>query len=470
MTSTGYSAPVSPKFCKSLLATGPGEISSSTGIGPQLASRFLDKALYEFWGFCINGGISLTQPGGLAAVSYPAGFQSGSTVLLGSASDGATTFGTNIFGSQTVDFGALNGAPNTAGKLIGKYLVCWQPDEVLTDDSVYLITAVPDPQHIEVDISSGGTRRLGNHPWFWDRSNINFRIVDIEAACALTGWTSMSASSYMVLQFDGAPGVNVGQNLSQFMFHHTTGASGEGTFGLTFSPSGTWNGSSFSDGTPETFTQWFVPTGTSGSVSYTFIGQQDFLIAETRAFVPGAQGSNAAGSGFHVEIPQRLYSEAVDPNPLAWISWTDSTPSQVASTYYNGFQMVGYDSSVHSWTTLVRSPMGTLVRSDYTGNAYGTGQWQQFGAPPYRFAFINYDSYGQQFITTDGVLSLSTPGQFSMARARLRRVRFTSADLPYGARIGDLITDTAAWVHVSNGVVWPWDDSIMSEGPWRFGV
>ncbi len=466
MTSAGYSAPVSPKFCKSLLATGPA--TGSSGILASFAARFFDKALYEFWGFCINGGSSLTQPGGIVGISYPAGFQSGS--LLGSATDGATTFGTNIFGSQTVDFGTLNGAPNTAGELIGKYLVCWQPDEVLTDDSIYLITAVPDPQHIEVDISSGGTRRLGNHPWFWDRQNINFRIVDIEATCALTGWAALTSSAYMVLQFDGAPAVNVGQNTSQFMFHHATGALGEGTVGLTFSPSGTWNGSAFTDGTSELLTALFPGSGSLGEAEYTFIAQTDFLIAQVRGTVPGPQGGYSAGSGFHIEVPQRMYSESVDPNPLAWVTWANLMPSQVAAVYYNGFQMIGYDGNVHAWKTLVRSPMGTLVRADYTGNAYGAGQWQQFGSPPYRFAFINYDSFGQQFITTDGVLSLSTPGQFSMARARLRRVRFTTADLPYGARLGDLITDTNAWVHVSNGVVWPWDDSIMPEGPWRFGV
>jgi len=446
-----------------------------TNLSPNKASRFLDKTLYEFWGFCVNGGTSLTVPGGMAAVSYPVGFQSGSTVLLAAGNDGATSFGFDVFESASTNFSKI-----FSGSLIGKYLVTWVPGDNSTDDSVYYIKSVEDATHIRVDMHSGGTRRLGNHPWFWDRQGISFRIVDIMQATNLTGWQD---GHYMVLNFVGAPTVNHGQTVPQVKYaHHTGSNASEGVVGLTFSPAGTWNGATFSDGTPENLTRWFGFTadGSGGNTyrgqsTYTFIGGNDFLIAEARALGPpedglGVQAGMSFGSGFHIEIPQRLYSEEADLNPLAWTTWFNATPSQVAATYYNGFQMVGLDSNVHNWTLLVRSPHGTQVRPDYTGNAYGTGQWQQFGVPAFRFAFTSFDSDGDQYITSDGMLSLSTPGQFSLARARLRHARFTTNDLQRGARIGDPILDPNAWVHISNGVLWPWDNSIMPEGPMRFGV
>ena len=453
--------PTPAKFCKSLLASG------SITLSPSLAARFLDKALYEFWGFCVNGGTSLTHPGGIAATHYPTGFESGSNVLLAAGNDGSTSFGTDIFESLSTNFSTL-----ASGSLIGKYLVTWIPGDASTDDSIYFIKSVEDVNHIRVDIHTGGTRRLGNHPCFWDRQTISFRIVDIVAACQVPGWTTYMSSAYMVLQLPTAPRVNSGQSEPQVKFlHHTSSVTGgEGDFGLVFSPSGSWNGSTFSDGTPEVTSSWFNSTGNVGQSTYTFIGSGDFLIAEARAFVPGPQDTFTAGSGFHIEVPQRMYSQQADPNPLAWVMWQNAVPSQVAASYYNGFQMVGRDNNVHNWTTLVRSLGGTSVRADYTGNAYGTGQWQQFGLPAFRFNQISYDSYNDQYITTDGVLSLSTPGQFSLARARLRRVRFTTNDIQRGGRIGDPITEAGAWVAVANGILWPWDDSLLPEGPWRFGV
>jgi len=442
------------KYVKSLLATG------STDLQPANATRFFSKLLYEFWGFCVNGGASLTVPGGIADLSFPPGFQSGSNTLLARGADGSTTFGTDIFQSTSVNFTQVN-----SGSLIGKYLVTWVPGGSSTDDSVYRITAVLDPTHLQVSIHSGGTRRLGNHSVFWDRHGISWRLVDISATTQLSGW---GEGKYMVLNLPAAPTVNPGQLVSQVKVTHHTGASGvEGNVGITVSPSGSWNSSTrlFTDGASEVTGSWFSGN-TPGQVTYTLIGAGDFLIAEARAFSPGAQGAFTAGSGFHVEVPQRLYPPALDPNPVAWLSWTNATPSQVASTYYNGLTMVDHAGTSRQWTTLVRSPMGTNVRADYTGNSYGTGQWQQFGLPAFRFAFINLDVEDMQYLSSDGVLSLSLASQFSASRARLRRVRFSTADMKTGTRLGD----SPGWVHVANGVLWPWDNSILPEGPWRFGV
>ena len=448
------------KYVKSLSSTG------SYFLTPATAARFVSKLLYEFWGFCVNGGTSLTQPGGIADLSFPTGFQSGSTVLLARGADGSTTFGTDIFQSTSVNFTQIN-----SGSLIDKYLVTWVPGGSSTDDSVYRVTAVLDATHLQVDVHSGGTRRLGNHPCFWDRHGINWRLVDINAATQLSGWND---GRYMVLNLPAAPTVNAGQLVPQVKVTHHTQSAGpniglEGNIGIQVSPSGSWNSTThlFSDASPEVTGTWFNGTGAGvGAANYTLIGGGDFLIAEARSFAPGPQGNFTAGAGFHVEVPQRLYPQNVDPNPMAWLTWSNATPSQVAGTYYNGFTMFDHAGTVRQWTTLVRSPMGTKVRSDYTGNAYGTGQWQQFGLPAFRFALISLDLEDMQYLTTDGILSQPLAAQFSASRARLRRVRFTTADLKRGARLGD----SPGWVHVSNGVLWPWDNSTQPEGPWRFGV
>ena len=450
------------KYCKTLLASGSSTLTATE------ASRFFHKLLYEWWGFCVNGTSDLVNPGGIVTASFPTGF---TDKVIASGGDGSTSFGFDVFESLSQNFTTL-----ASGSLVGKYLVTWVPGSpglAATDDGVYLIKSIEDANHIRVDVHSGGTRRLGNHPWFWDRNNVNWRIVDIYGTTQLAGYAD---GDYQVLNLTAAPTVNPGQAISQVQVTHRAPSAIEGNVGLVISPGGTWNGSTFSDGTPEQQVNFFNKTGggTTGQSTYSLIGGADFIIAEVRG--PNPQGAFTNGSGFHVEVPKRLYTLAADPNPVAWVMWENALPSQVAATYYNGFSMVGYDSAVHQWKTRVRSPMGDQVKPLFTGNAYGTGQWQQFQLPAYRFAFVGFDSVGDQYlhndqyITTDGILALSTPGQFSAARARLRHVRFTVATLPRGSRLGDPITDPNGWVIVSNGVLWPWDDSIMPEGPWRFGV
>jgi len=460
------------KYCKSL--EGP-QFTAWTGLTATQASRFFHKVLYEWWGFCVNGTNDLHHAGGIVASNMPSGFRSGSLIAAGN--DGSTSFGFDVFSSNSVNFMTITSG-SLSGSLVGKYLVTWvpgSPGEAATDDGVYFIKSVEDANHIRVDIHSGGTRRLGNHPWFWDRNNINWRIVDIYATTQLADW---GEGNYQVLQLQGAPIVNPGQAQAQVQItHHTSSFGAEGNLGLIISPSGSWNGTGFTDGTPEQTVNFFNPNGNgnTGQSTFTLIGGQDFIIAEVRG--PNTQNGSTQGSGFHIEVPQRLYSASVDPNPVAWLMWQNAVPSQVAATYYNGFNMVCEDSVVRNWTMLVRSPMGDRVRQSYTGNSYGTGQWQQFQLPAFRFADVAFDRVGDalqhfpQYMTTDGILSLTNvPNHFAAARARLRHVRFTVATLQRGARLGDPITDPNGWVVVSNGVLWPWDDSIMPEGPWRLGV
>lgn len=467
MATTPHQIPV--KYCKALLA------SSSTTLTPSQGLRFFDKVLYEFWGFCVNGGESLTDPGGFAAVSYPSDFQSGST-LLAAGHDGSTEFGTNIFESLSVDFTTIN-----SGSLYGKYLVLWRPGEDSMDDSIYFIQSVEDPFHIRVDIHSGGTRRLGNHPCFWSRSGIKWRIVDIDRTINLSGWGS---GHYMVLNMVAAATVNPGQATSQVRYMHLTGSTVgvECVASLTFSPSGSFNptNGTFSDGSAEQKVTLFIDSNSNpcrGQASYTFIGGGDFLIGHVRADTGpssvqgGIQATWISGSGFHIEIPKRLHPASADPNPIAWTTWSNAGPSQIASTYYNGVRMVGRDNTAKSYTTLVRSIHGTNVEPNYTGVSYGQGHWQQFSPlGSFRFPLVAYDREDNKYVTSDGILMYPHAPEFTVARVRLRRVRFTSRQLGFAGRVGDPITDPYGWLHVSNGVLWPWDNSILPQRLWRFGV
>ena len=93
--------------------------------------------------------------------------------------------------------------------------------------------------------------------------------------------------------------------------------------------------------------------------------------------------------------------------------------------------------------------------------AVSGGIWQGFsqtGASG-RYVNFNYNYYTDQFITSDAVLGCNAVGNFSLARARLRRVRFTSNNQFRGFRYGDI-----DWVFVANGVLWPWDNSMQGYG------
>ena len=434
------SAPFIPlKFIKTLTTTG--------SLSQTEAGRFFGKLLYEFWGFAVNGNASTTIPGGFAAVSgvlYPSGFESGSTTLLAEAKDGQTNFGGDYFISKTVNFATLN----ASGSLIGKYLVCWKPGVPSTDDGVYPIIGQDSSDRIRVEVQVGGTRRIGNKSCFWKRDNVYFRIVDILAATKLAGWTDGSG---LVLQFNAASTVNPGQASSQVKVSHRATQT---SIGLIVSPSGSWNGLTFTDGTPEMLQNWFY-TNAAGFGSFNLIGGQDMLMVNLRG-IDGAWAQTNT-SGMHIEIPKRLYSSSLDPNPVAFNSWANLAPSQLAGNY-NNFHMVGFDGVLRPWSTLARCPWGTHIDTAVT--AVSGGIWQGFSQSANgRYLNFNYNPIEDKFITSDAVLASTVGGQYSLARCRLRRVRFTSNNQFRGFRFGDI-----DWVFVANGVLWPWDNTMQGYG------
>lgn len=430
------------KFIKTLVASGS---LSTTETG-----RFFVKLLYEFWGFCVNGTDSLTVPGGFASVSGvlgPTNFESGSTVLWATGRDGRTDFGTDIFHSDSVNFITLGTQNNGRDALIGKYLVTWKPDSDSTDDSVYPIIGYLDSNTIRVEVQVGGTRRLGNKAFFRKRDGIHFRVVDILAATKLAGWTDGSG---LVLQFNKASAVNPGQASSQVK---VSLRNTQRNVGIIVSPSGSWTGTTFTDGAPEISANWFVQAGFRNS--WVLIGGRDALLVNT---VPIDPGTARTSSGLHVEIPKRLYADSVDPNPVAYNLWAQSTPSQLSNNYTNMY-MVGNDGVARNYVTQVRSPWGLFVNTSVT--PVSGGLWQNFSQTlsSGRYVNFNFNPFTNKYITSDAVLGCAAGGRYSLARVRMRRVRFTSNNQQRGFRFGDI-----DWVFLANGVLWPWDNSTQGYG------
>lgn len=430
------------KFIKTLTATG--------SLSTTEAGRFFTKLLYEFWGFCVNGGENLFTPGGFAAVSgvlAPPGFESGSTTLWATGRDGRTDFADNIFHSDTVNFINLAGGTTQRDQLIGKYLVTWLPDSDSTDDSVYPIIGIVDANTVRVEVQVGGTRRLGNKAFFRKREGVHFRVVDILAATKLASWTDGSG---LVLQFNQASVVNPGQANSQVK---VSLRNTQQNVGIIVSPSGSWNGLTFTDGAPEMSAAWFTQAGTFNG--WVLIGGRDSLLVNTRPIDPASGQSSV---GLHIEVPKRLYTGSIDPNPVVFNIWAQSTPSQLAANYTN-MHMVGFDGVVRNWATLARCPWGDHIDTAVT--AVSGGIWQGFTqtGTAGRYVNFNYNPYTDMFMTSDAVLGCFAAGQFSLARCRMRRVRFTSNNQFRGFRYGDI-----DWVFVANGVLWPWDNSMQGYG------
>jgi hypothetical protein len=432
------------KFIKTLTATG-SLTTTETG-------RFFIKLLYEFWGFCVNGGDNVFTPGGFAPVSgviAPANFESGSTVLWATGQDGRTDFGADIFHSDSVNFINLSTQNNGRDALVGKYLVTWKPDSDSTDDSIYPIIGYLDANTIRVEVQVGGTRRLGNKAFFRKRDGIKFRVVDILAATKLAGWNDGTG---LVLQFNKASEVNPGQANSQVKVSLRTT---QQNVGLIVSPSGSWTGTAFTDGSPEMLasTNWFIQAGVFNS--WVLIGGRDSLLVN---YVPIDPGIARLSSGIHVEIPKRLYTGSLDPNPIAYNLWAQSTPSQLSNNYTN-MHMVGEDGVARNYVTQARCPWGLFINTSVT--AVSGGIWQNFSQTlsNRRYVNFNFNPYTDRYITSDAVLGCLAAGHYNLARARLRRVRFTSNNQQRGFRYGDI-----DWVFVANGVLWPWDNTIQGYG------
>lgn len=208
--------------------------------------RWLVKLIYEFWGFCVNGGDDLRSAGGFAPISGVFTMPwsgSADSSLMASGSDGFTQVGMPFF--NTVNPSAFSAS------YVGMHLVTWKSGSTSTDDSIYQITQWINSSSIRVNVLEGGTPYTGSmHPAFTTRSNVNYRVINFSniVNMALTYNTSS-----LVIQLNGAGIVNAGQRNSQCRIKVVAAepasafTNGNG-FAFTLSPSGTWHGPEYSSG------------------------------------------------------------------------------------------------------------------------------------------------------------------------------------------------------------------------------
>lgn len=440
---------------------------------PSLA---LFKLLYEFWGFCVNGGSSLRTPGGFASnnlgvltasyLSMPAGFESGSC-LLASGSDGSTTYGDSVFQAPSVNW--------TSGSMAGKYLVTWQSGSTSTDDSIYPIVSVVNSSSIIVDTNCGGTPMSGsglNRPRFTTRSSINFRVIDMSTAMTLPGF---AAPNYMVFQLNG-PAINAGQAFSQAKLTYRTAGYSFPVGTISLSQSGSWNGTSFTDGTPElppdvvitegsasAGTGWYNSTG--GSIFYTFIADQAALLCESHG------DAIQSPLTFHIEVPTRLYPQSKDPNPICAVSTSfrqSSTPTRCMTT-----TLFTHPCSYGSGWICPNALDNTVTRRYYastksmTGIFYGgsaIGSLDSGDATflrDLRFNQAFYNPRTRKYSIFDIVLAHRSSGlSYSMGRVQVRRAAFVPGTIQQHTKLGA----NGEWMMVTEGIVWPWDNSQLPYG------
>lgn len=449
------------------------EIQPTPSNGTDGSMSLIWRLVLEFWGFCVNGSNDLVNPG-LGSVptgsftNLPGGWLTGSTVLLKSGSDGTTSAGLpyfNVTGSQPF-------SPN----LVGKWLTTWQSGSTSTDDSIYLITQWLNSSSIVLDVTYGGTSigPSGSVPQLTSRNNINYRVVDYVAAAA--AGAPYSNGQYVVFQFPRANQVNVGQVNSQWQLLGRSANSNISQMKVVLSPSGSWNGSAFSDPSDEIYPEvnsgpgsggwatpdWFHNSG-GGHGYVTIIAGLAFLICQA-----GSEHNNGmmpnGGSSFHVEVPIRLYPRANDPNPICANNWGNMGVFTAASVGY-GYAHFKFPSP---YDTFLTRRFACLVPG-YTGAAWQSQIWgsTQQTLDVTRWASMFFNQFQSKFLLPAPILSMPTingqadaTGQFSLARARFRSARYIAGGYPYYMRVGD---DNDRWIHVGGGVMWPWDNAIVNK-------
>lgn len=410
----------------------------------QMDGAFLLKLIYEFWCYCINGGAGATTPGGLAATT-PSTMQAnfiGGTSLLASGSDGQTTLDSDVlYASSSTPF---------TSNMNGKHVVLWSPSSGSSEDAIYPITRVTDTSHIRLDVNKGGTpASVTLRPHLTARTGLYYRVIDLyTAAAAVTDTTSR----YFVMQMT-PPAGNVGQANSQVQMNCIQ-ASGRTAgkpmdISVVLSPGGTWTGSAFTDGSSEikgdyNATLGFFNTVGSGSNdlynNVVLIGDKDFLLC----YVAGDGFASGLGSGFHIEIPDRVHSADTNPIMAMFCNLLSLfTCGNTSQAYAGGFKNKWDDGVTRKIRTITRSYCGD---SRPFGSAGSTDSTRMTHTPTGKLMIAPL--YGSQLLTS---------GRWSFIRNKIRRVALTQPSIPSFHRLGD----SGEWLHMQNGVCWPWDNTVL---------
>jgi len=114
--------------------------------------------------------------------------------------------------------------------------------------------------------------------------------------------------------------------------------------------------------------------------------------------------------------------------------------------------MVGYDNVTRICQLITKNLVGDGGSTSNPSNSLPYTIGPNLTAPVMQQAIQGKILYSDALMA-----SISAAGQYSLARARLTNIAFTSNSLPSFHLIGD----SGEFIHVGNGVLWPWDGSVL---------
>jgi len=319
-----------------------------------------------------------------------------------------------------------------------------------TDDSIYRILAVNSTTQIVLSPFSGGTPDISTQKNnITSRSNLNYKVIDLIAASQL----GVANGNYLVGTMFGSANVNPGQSVSQFQFLLRGAANTFGLFGMIGSPTATWNNvSAFVSpgGASATITERttltansFSGTGTGVNGAVTLIGDQDFFIGHIRS----SNSNTTTGWYFNILFPTRIYTQAQDPNPMAILVGANALTTGTGNdSLSNAFYMVGTDGVTRANQLMTKNFAGDGV----TGTTYTIG-------PNLSNALAVQSRQGQAIISDAIISTVATAGQYCLTRGRMRTISFIGATFPSWHLFGN----NGEFIHVGNGILWPWDGSLL---------
>jgi hypothetical protein len=404
--------------------------------GTRVDAAMVVRFMYEFWGYVIHAPASQTVPGGFPGVAFqtfPTNALEGTTVLA-NGSDGATVEDQLVFNSAGASF---------TTNMIGKYLVVWSSTSPGQEDGIYKITGRNSATQLVLNVKNGGSAHPSTkRPRFTTRSGLRYRVADIEGLQGLGGWAT---GQYVVFQM--TPSIsNPGQANSQVQAIIRTASVAIKTIGLVGSPGGTWTGAAFTDAMTEVthttngqgmFPDFVSGTTTSGQIS--MFGDKDGMIAWFR--------TSGNGSYVHFEAPFRLATQAQDTNPL--LVGADGLCTLTLNSFSNGYNnwwMRGTDGTSRRHRMIVKclSGDGNGENGRPTGTVSFMGDSRVSLSQTFRKTFLSKVLIGQ-------IGSPST--QFALARCYMRYARICPNTLPPWVMVGD----NDEWLHIQNGICFPWD-------------
>jgi hypothetical protein len=384
-------------------------------------------------------------------------FSLNTSIFNGSYTGGGTvTDHQNVILNGSVPNGTwVSGGTQIAAQtsMVGKMLVMWKPNSGSSEDSMYIITSVISPTTVKINLNTGGTPDpTTSHPSFNQRSNINYRVVDMGAAYVAGNSVN---TSYCILQLNPSTvGINTGQANSQCQL-----AAIGGTIDVILSPGGNWNGVAF----PVTGNVQLDATSVFGAqYSPIYNLTPNTTQAITMAADPGFLlmnyfdlGSNPSNSSYlHVEIPIRLYPQANDTNPMVILhrggqgsGTTFQFTTNAFRDFGEGFIMKCSDGNIRAHRSLSKSLGGD--GSPMFGNQL----------TDLRLAFNTVKGTVQ---ASDCVLALTgVTNQYALSRVRLRTIKFTNTPLPSYHRFGT--AGGTQYINIQNGIAIIWDNTIIPQ-------